>query len=420
MKRTAACMLLLAGSASAIDNGIGLLPPMGWRSWNCYGAAVTQDLMQGVMDKMAERKRKVDGKLTSLVDLGYANIGLDDNWQACGTGVNASFHDANGSPLINTTTFPDMKAMTTHGHSKGMRVGWYMNNCICAEHNFTQAAYEKNHMENSVKALVDLGFDGVKLDGCGQFLNLTWWAQLINETGRPIMIENCHWGFAVPGQTTGQGPCSGVTDISDCPYNFYRTSYDIHANWWNFFKNLQTTVPFLGNPPLARPGAWAYPDMLEVGNMKNASVDRAHFAAWCIMSSPLILGYDVTNDTTTDRIWDIISNPESLQVSQSWFGHPGGLLKSWDPPGRASDPVNQTLQIWSKPMGIKDTAVLVLNNDLNFSYPFTITMTDIGFSATDTVKIRDIHERKDAGTATGTFVTDSVDSHDSRFYRFSL
>ena len=29
--------------------------------------------------------------------------------------------------------------------------------------------------------------------GCGQFRNLTWWAELLNKTGRPIMIENCHW-----------------------------------------------------------------------------------------------------------------------------------------------------------------------------------------------------------------------------------
>lgn len=54
--------------------------------------------------------------------------------------------------------------------------------------------------------------------------------------------------------------------------------------------NLAYTLPFLGqggvHPPFpqdatvrSRPGGWAYPDMLEVGNLKNATEDRTHFGA---------------------------------------------------------------------------------------------------------------------------------------------
>ena len=65
----------------------------------------------------------------------------------------------------------------------------------------------------------------MKLDGCGQFRNLTWWYQLINATGKPILIENCHWGQTVPGDTGGDAPCAGGGDgVSLCPYNFFRTS----------------------------------------------------------------------------------------------------------------------------------------------------------------------------------------------------
>ena len=66
------------------------------------------------------------GAPTSLVQLGFDRIGLDDGWQACGQGVNKSFHDSNGRPLINTTRFPDMKAMVTHARSRGLKAGWYM------------------------------------------------------------------------------------------------------------------------------------------------------------------------------------------------------------------------------------------------------------------------------------------------------
>ena len=97
---------------------------MGWRSWNCYGGNVNQSKMTGTMDKMVARTRTVGGKPTSLLDLGYNNVGLDDNWQACGTGVNGSFHAIDGTPLINTKTFPSMADMTAHGHKLGLRVGW--------------------------------------------------------------------------------------------------------------------------------------------------------------------------------------------------------------------------------------------------------------------------------------------------------
>lgn len=43
-------------------------------------------------------------------------MGLDDNWQKCGQlNGQRSFHDADGNPIIDTTKFPNMSAMTAHG-----------------------------------------------------------------------------------------------------------------------------------------------------------------------------------------------------------------------------------------------------------------------------------------------------------------
>ena len=44
----------------------------------------------------------------------------------------------------------------------------------------------------SVKMLVDQKWDAVKLDGCSQFHNTSLWANLMEQAGRPIAIENCH------------------------------------------------------------------------------------------------------------------------------------------------------------------------------------------------------------------------------------
>ena len=73
-----------------------------------------------------------------------------------------------------------------------------MNNCGCAEHNWTGTANIERHYHGDVQALANYGFDGAKFDACGEFENLTRWAELINVSGRPMMIENCHWGGDAP------------------------------------------------------------------------------------------------------------------------------------------------------------------------------------------------------------------------------
>ena len=62
---------------------------------------------------------------TSLLDLGYSDVGLDDNWQSCGDYDGYTYHDETGAPVVNTTRFPDMKEMTDRAHSLGLTAGWY-------------------------------------------------------------------------------------------------------------------------------------------------------------------------------------------------------------------------------------------------------------------------------------------------------
>ena len=58
----------------------------------------------------------------------------------------------------------------------------------------------------------------------------------------------------------------------------------------------------------------AYPDMLEVGRMEGSGESSAaesdaesasHFAAWAIVSAPLVLGFDLTNNTQLDKTWPV-------------------------------------------------------------------------------------------------------------------
>ena len=68
--------------------------------------------------------RMVDGVATSLCDLGYCDVGLDDNWQECGSGA-LHFHDKDGNPIVNTKRFPDFNKMTDHAHKLGLTSGWW-------------------------------------------------------------------------------------------------------------------------------------------------------------------------------------------------------------------------------------------------------------------------------------------------------
>ena len=82
------------------------------------------------MDGMVSRKRSVNGVLTSLLDLGYSDVGLDDAWQLCGSygGDKYTYHDENGKPVVDTSMFPDFNEMTDYAHSIGLTAGYYTNN----------------------------------------------------------------------------------------------------------------------------------------------------------------------------------------------------------------------------------------------------------------------------------------------------
>lgn len=393
---------------------------MGWRSWNLFGADVNQGLIEGIMDGMVSWTRTVDGVPTSLCDLGYCDVGLDDNWQKCGAGAEGyHYHDADGRPIMNLARFPNMTAMTEKAHILGLTAGWYGNNCICSEkQKATSAMYEQD-----VHFLTDVfQFDAVKLDGCGTQRDLDLWSELINKTGRPIMIENCHWGGTVP--TEGW-----------CPWNFFRTSGDVRASYGSVVGNLLTTVQW-AEKGLSRPGCWGYPDMLEVGckHGPGGASDpglslietRSHFGAWCIVSSPLTLSHDVNNDTIGDAVWPIIANKEAIAINQAWAGHSGSPFKQAETHVHLEDynhelrgvvtPHTAEVPSWQyfyKPLGSGKVAVLLMNHDSK-EQKLTLDPKDVPSLSCSSCKVRDVWNHKDLPPLKGSFEAD-VASHDSVF-----
>merc|ERR1719273_98159 len=268
-------------------------------------------MINATIDALSAPVWTINGKNNvSLAQAGYAMVGIDEGWEGCGQGINNTQHDAKGNPVINSK-FPNMMALVQYGNSKGLKMGWYENGCACGERHELLINYQ-----GDVRMLHQLGFDGVKLDGCGAQRNMTLYAALMNATGKAYLIENCHWGRC------NNNDDSSCPTLDWCPFNWYRTSGDINSSPMSWYANLQTTTKFQDpETPLSRPNCWAYPDMLEVGRINvdgkmHLNWNRAHFGAWCIISSPLILGLDVTKVNNVAPIIDVITNPEAIAVSQ--------------------------------------------------------------------------------------------------------
>ena len=434
-------LLIAITTPLAKDNGLALLPPLGWRSWNLYAGNVNQSLIEGIMAGMVKRDPRytVDGKPTSLCDLGYCDVGLDDNWQKCGTygPEGYTYHNEDGMPLVNADRFPSFKNMTDYAHSLGLTSGWYGNNCICSD----KKTNEKKFYVGDVKAMRGYGFDSWKLDGCGAQTDMQLWSDLMDAmpptSGRKaIMVENCHWGSRVPYEP----------NRTWCPWNFYRTSGDVRANYGSVVGNLNTVTKF-SSRNLSYPGCWAYPDMLEVGVLASPFKEdagltiaetRSHFAAWVIVSSPLTLSHDPANQTIMDAIWPIISNKEVLAVSQSYYGHSGGPFKQAEE-GRTVRLAENNPALIEKEMTADElaavpaldvpsyqylykmqswdgtsVAVLLMNHEKS-SQDLTLTFGDVPGLLCRNCNVRDLWAKKPLGTFTGSFTAKAIASHDCAF-----
>ena len=247
-RRSAVCALLAVAAvrrARAADDGLAPLPPLGWRSWDAFGNAVSDSVIRKQADGLTNRSRGG----ASLLDAGYVDLGIDEGWEGCGQGFNGTQHTIYGWPVVDTTKFPDMNETVAYIHGKGLRAGFYFNGCACGEPVERLINYEGDAAESAAT-----NFDSVKLDSCGAQRNLTLYYELMDRYAAPkkVMIENCHQGGNPP------------TPDGWCPYHTFRTSGDIINTFDRVLGNLQTTLPFLAyndqlKSSLSRPGCWAYP-----------------------------------------------------------------------------------------------------------------------------------------------------------------
>eukprot|EP00041_Stephanoeca_diplocostata_P010887 m.174394 g.174394 ORF g.174394 m.174394 type:complete len:444 (+) comp18328_c0_seq5:71-1402(+) len=373
---------LLSSTAAVLDDAV--TPPMGWRSWNCMLNDISQIRIEQQIDAIVAH---IGGDNVSLASLGYNRIGIDGGWVCSGPasdepcvcgGVNGSYHNSAGNPVISSARFPNMSALAAHAHVKGVRLDWYGNSCNCAKQEWQmwgKASANGGNVASDVATLTSIGFDGIKVDGCGPAHDIAAWVRaLAAADGRPLLLENC--GDNTDGQKTGPWTWSvprpqDVSGDGPCGFHMYRVSTDIAPQFVSTMYNLQQMIPFL---PHSRPSCWAYPDMLQVGNARLSDTEaRTHFAAWCITSSPLVLGHDLTDAASTARATLIVSNTRAIAINQAWYNRSAGYVlwtslelfnASAEAGARGNRMHTVTLpkeQVWAKVLTATETAILAIN-----------------------------------------------------------
>ena len=127
-------MLSLASASLAADDGLALMPPRAWRSWNQFNGAVTQaDVERALPRPSPTAAASSTASPPPRPDLGYTDAGIDDGWQECGHyGPHQyRYHDANGAPVVAETGFPSLSNLTALAWSLGLTASWYANACGC-------------------------------------------------------------------------------------------------------------------------------------------------------------------------------------------------------------------------------------------------------------------------------------------------
>ena len=257
-------------------------PTMGWSSWNAYRVNISEEIICRAADLMVE---------LGLDKCGYVYCNIDD-------GFFGGRDKITGKVISHPQRFPrGMRVVSDYIHSKGLKAGIYSDGGgdTCGswydhdELGIGVGFYEHDELDAEYY-FRELNFDFIKIDFCGgnpgsnkDHLQLdpkeryTAIRKAIDAVGREdARINICRWNY----------PGTWVRDVGSS----WRISRDINDKWKICRQIIEENLYLSG---YAAPGAYNDMDMLEVARHYSAIEDETHFATWCMMSSPLLIGCDL-------------------------------------------------------------------------------------------------------------------------------
>ena len=418
--------------AAAADELLSPTPMMGWQTWNVLKGEISYDILSAQLAGMRDK---------GLISAGYSYFGIDDCWQV-------QNENDNGHQIPDEKKFPSengvngMKRMADLIHSYGLKAGIYTDcGTKTCEKYFASYGYEELHAQD----YQDWGYDFVKEDWyydttmaptgatSSNFkdgyagLNTEWNShskalELYTKMGqalksRGLMLYMCEWGVHEPWKW---GAETGAT----C----WRMSYDGRDGWWGKVgssKNNDQNANGVGlhNTIVLMRNLWPYvginryndADMICVGirgtgqssndcvyvefsisnpTRRNPGLNsieaETSFVMWCMWSSPILLGFDMTKDMTSAELAHdlaLVKNEELIAINQDPLGQGAEYIKSAN-----------GIDYYQKDLANGDVAIAAVNLS-DSQATATISMTD--YDALDqsaSYSARDLIGLKDAGS----------------------
>ena len=336
---------------------IAKYPPMGWNSWDCYGAAVTEEIVRKNAEYMAKH----------LKPLGWEYVVVDIQWYQP-TAINHEYEpfsdlvmDNFGRLLPAVNRFPSaaggagFRPLADYIHSLGLKFGIHIMRGIprMAAHRrlpianstyFCHQAANPNSIcswnpdmyglrsdtpeavayERSIFQLyASWGVDFVKCDDiareyphCKQEIELI--SEACRSCGRDIVLS----------LSPGPAPLEQAEHLKTFA-NMWRITDDFWDSWDQLKPMFERAEKWCIH---AGPGHWPDADMLPLGALRQCespsewthfspAEQRTMMTLWCIMRSPLMIGGELTkNDSFT---LSLLTNADLLAVQrESWCAHP--------------------------------------------------------------------------------------------------
>lgn len=190
--------------------------------------------------------------------------------------------------------------------------------------------------------------------------------------------------------------------------NSAREGNDITAAWESILYELDIGAKYAH---LAGPGYHNDFDMLEVGNGRlTPEEERAHMAIWCLASSPLLAGNNLT--AATPAVIKILTAKGPLSVNQDPLALQGQLC------GEGSDGKAGLWQVWAKPLVGGATAALLLSRNASAAVNITLPFAKCNVSTKATV-LTDLWSGEVLSGSSHTAWSAEVQPHSHRFVRIA-
>ena len=366
--------LPLSAFAQTADNET---PTMGWSSWNTYGLNINESLIKQQAVAMVNK---------GLKSAGYKYINIDDGY--------FGGRDETGKLKIHPTRFPNgLKGIVDFIHNKGLKAGIYSdagrNTCgsmFGGDTNGKGVGLYKHDQQDADLFFKELGFDFIKVDFCGGspghnedhlYLNererYTAIAEAIRKTGRTdVRMNACRWAY--PG-----------TWINDAAVS-WRTTGDINASWGSV-KGIIKENLYLS--AYCYNGHYNDMDMLEVGRNLSVEEDKTHFGMWCIMSSPLLIGCDMSNINSTAL--NLLKNKDLIALNQDPLHLQAYVCQT-------ENECYVLVKDIEERFGLKRAFAVYNPTDETKTVAVDFAKMDLG----GTIELRDCFKKRAAGTAEGT------------------